>query len=540
MSHPGLVAALILLATTLVALRSASAPWAAAAHRALGARATPWVLGIITALCLAWVAGATLDVEPISTDEASYLLQAEIFARGRMTAPPPPIQEFFEQPWVVVSPRIFSKYPPGHALALAPGVALGLPWLMPLLLNAVSGALLFIILRRAIGPGAALLTWAAWVLSVMTMSWQTSYFSEVTSLACWLAMIAAIDRWQEGGHPRWLVLAGVLAGDGAITRPLTMLLLALPFGVVVAQAARRQRRGRDVVAAAAAGMAVVLLLPAWNLGTTGSITRSPLREYTETYIPWDRLGFAIESTAARRPTPPDLQAAAAQLARIHREHTLAALPHTLGLRAWWVGKLTFTGWRVLLIALAVVGVWRLRGPGWVLLAAGISQFLGHAVWGHEAGWTIYYAESAAVWFIPGAVGAVALGEWLMRRSRVRGDITARVELALLLALPLLLGLSVQESGPYRAWRSARAGESRGFAEMLESGPTPAVYFVRHGATRSGRPGLVRNDPFLATAPVWVVYDLGPRNAELLRSAPARQAFLVDPDTRTVIPLLHPR
>ena len=106
MSHPALLAFLVLTVAGFLALRYAPAAWADRADRWLKARATPWILGMVTALTFCWVAGGTLNVEPISTDEASYVLQAEIFAAGRVTAPAPPIQEFFEQAWVVVSPRI--------------------------------------------------------------------------------------------------------------------------------------------------------------------------------------------------------------------------------------------------------------------------------------------------------------------------------------------------------------------------------------------------------------------------------------------------
>ncbi len=540
MSHPAILASLLLALSTLIALRYAPLQWAARAAGVLRHRGTPWLLGAFTALAFWWVAGTTLDVEPISTDEASYLLQAEIFAAGRVTAPGAPIPEFFEQAWVIVSPRIYSKYPPGHALALAPGVAVGLPWLVPLVLNLVSGALLFGLLRRAIGPSAALLTWSAWVLSGMAMAWQTTYFSEVTLLACWLGGASCTWRWIDGGGARWLVGAALLIGYGAVTRPLSILLLALPLlVVVVAQAFRHPGRWADVVRAAGAGSALLLLLPAWNLATTGDVARSPLREYTETYLPWDRLGFAVESTAALRPTPPDLQAIAPQLVRIHREHTVAALPATMIERASRIRDLTFTGWRIVLLVLALIGIWRLRGPGWVVVASVMSQFLGHAIWAHQAGWTLYYAESAAGWFVPGAVGAAAVITFIAQRARGSEQGEGRSELAILLAVPWLLLLSVQESAGYRQWRSQRAGESRGLVEFVRTGPDHAIYFIHPAPERPARPGLVRNDPFLDRAGAWIVYDLGPRNAELLRIAPERQGFLVDPAARRVTPIAPP-
>ena len=60
-------------------------------------------------------------------DERAYLLQAEIFARWHWTAPAPPLASFFEQMHVFIEPAVFAKYPPAHALTLAPGIWLGRP-----------------------------------------------------------------------------------------------------------------------------------------------------------------------------------------------------------------------------------------------------------------------------------------------------------------------------------------------------------------------------------------------------------------------------
>lgn len=531
-----LIAVAALLAATFAAGRLLPLRWAEGAERLIAHRRAPWVFALLTALAFWWVAGATLDVEPVSTDEAAYLLQARIFAAGHATAPAAPITDFFEQAWVVVTPRIYAKYPPGQSLALAPGVALGLPWLIPFFLNAVAAGLLFALLRRAVGGPAALFTWTAWVLSTMAMSWQTTYFSEVTLLACWLGAVALAWRWLDGGSRGWLFGTATLTAYAVMTRPLSILLLILPVAVAILRNAGRTSRWRDVAQAAVLGAALLLAIPSWNVATTGAVGRSPLREYTETYLPWDRLGFAVESTAARRPAPPDLAGIAPQLVRVHREHTIARLPRTLLERAGWVTRQLFSQWRILLAIFALVGIWRLKGPAWAAVGAAVAQFFGHAIWGHEAGWTLYYAESAAAWFVPGAVGMVAALTWIVGRWQKGAEVAARVALATLLVLPVLALLSIQESTSYREWRARRAADSHALTEVVRSGPGHAIYFVRYGALRSGRPGLIRNDPWLADARDWIVYDLGGRNDELRRLAPDRAAFLVDVDGRTVTPL----
>src|SRR6266516_4660910 len=90
-----------------------------------------------------WIVWRSLNDVATVHDEASYLLQAQLFARGEWTAPAAPIPAFFEQFHIFVDPVIASKYPPGHSLLLVPGIWFGLPGLLPLLLVAASGALVF-------------------------------------------------------------------------------------------------------------------------------------------------------------------------------------------------------------------------------------------------------------------------------------------------------------------------------------------------------------------------------------------------------------
>jgi hypothetical protein len=54
-------------------------------------------------------------------DEHGYLLQADTFASGRLSNPAPQHPEFFESPYILVSPTYQAKYPPAQAVFLAIG-----------------------------------------------------------------------------------------------------------------------------------------------------------------------------------------------------------------------------------------------------------------------------------------------------------------------------------------------------------------------------------------------------------------------------------
>ncbi|HEY4658093.1 MAG TPA: hypothetical protein VIH11_01150, partial [Gemmatimonadaceae bacterium] len=141
---------------------------------------------LFSALAVFVVWGATLDPGPVMHDEWAYWLQADQYAHLKWKAAAPGVPEFFEQFYVLVTPVFAAKYPPGHALAIAPGFVLGLPGLVPLALTGVTGALVFALARRLAGASTALLTWALWLGTFGNLRFRAAYFSELTTSFCWL------------------------------------------------------------------------------------------------------------------------------------------------------------------------------------------------------------------------------------------------------------------------------------------------------------------------------------------------------------------
>src|ERR1700676_2152357 len=110
----------------------------------------------LVAMLVTWYVWGSLHQVAIVHDEASYLLQAETVARLRWAMPSPPLPAFFEQFHVLVAPTFASKYPPGHGILLVPGIWLGMPGLVPVLLNGLAAALLFVLARRVTNGWVAL------------------------------------------------------------------------------------------------------------------------------------------------------------------------------------------------------------------------------------------------------------------------------------------------------------------------------------------------------------------------------------------------
>jgi hypothetical protein len=191
------------------------------------AAAAPLAIGVATALAVAWVWGSSAPI-PILNDEASYLLQSQIFATGRWVAPGRPLPEFFEQLHVFVTPVLASKYPPGHAIFLALGTVVGRPALVPIAIGGVCGGLLFLLARKVADPATALLAWAVWISAPGVLAFFPSFLSETSSAALWLAGSWGLLEWWRGRKRSWLLLLGACVGWGALTRPLTHLALAVP------------------------------------------------------------------------------------------------------------------------------------------------------------------------------------------------------------------------------------------------------------------------------------------------------------------------
>jgi hypothetical protein len=108
---------------------------------------------------------------------------------------------------------------------------------------------------------------------------------------------------------------------------------------------------------------------------------------------------------------------------------------------------------------------------------------------------------------------------------------ASVANASLVVALLLLPLGVLDVLHIRAAIDLRAGFHRAAeAAMATLPPEKAIVFVYDPPSQSPYFALTRNEPDLASALRWVVYDRGPRNAELRALAPDRAAYRLEAAT----------
>jgi hypothetical protein len=170
--------------------------------------------------CLyAYLARSALHAFPFSGDEYSYLLQAEIFARGLLRTPSPPHPEFFQLDHVVVDEWVRSKYPPGTSALLAIGVALKVPWLVTPVEGALTLYLAWVGAKKLFGEADARATVLLLGGAPLFAFHAASFFSH-TATSLWLAAaFAALASWAVDRRAYRLVLVGGALGCAFLTRP---------------------------------------------------------------------------------------------------------------------------------------------------------------------------------------------------------------------------------------------------------------------------------------------------------------------------------
>jgi len=500
--------------------------------------AAPLLVGVATALVMLAVFGS-LRQSPAFHDETAYVLQARIFASGRWTAAARPLPEFFQEIHIFDTPATAARYWPGHAMVLVPGVVLGLPALMPVVLAGLMGALMYALARRTAGSLAAILAWLVWISAPDTLYYGPTYFSELTTGPLLLLGWWALLEYHEGRGRRWLVVLAVCMGWGAITRPLTMLAYVIPIAVVVLRDVVIRRRWRDLVLPVAVGLACLAIVPLWGARTLGNWRTVPYSEYARLYLPVDRPGFTTNTSPPARPMPWDLAQVSQELAYYHHLHTPATLHRILGQRVWDIGKGMWGGARLVLLPFAALSVLAWSAGATFATISAVTLVLVYLVFPYDRGWTVYYFELFPVLAFLTGVGTAVAVRWVVRRLH-----TSSLPLPLvrrgLMAMGVIYGACgvfhlIGEVGLARAKHIYfLRKEQVAFQNTVASiGDPKAVVFIKYAPNHNPHSSLIDNGPDLERVRIWEVYDRGPDNARLMRRFPDRVPYLYDEEAATI-------
>ncbi len=497
----------------------------------------PILLGVVSALVTLY-AWSNVSPPPFWGDEQALLLQAEIFADGSWSAPSPPLPEFFEQTHVLVEPVLASKYTPGHSLLLALGAFLGWVTLVPLLLTGITGGLVYAVATRLADGRTGLLTWWLWTASPESLRWRMSYLSQVTTaclllLAWWLLL-----RWRARPSTTRLGCLAAVVGFGAVTRPYTMFLLAVPILFVVLRDIIARRGWRELLVPGLVGLAFLMVLPAWSQGTLGSIRETPREVYTRTYIPWDRMGFGLRDAVPERQANPELVVLAEEFKDLHRAHVPDRLPRLAAERLGAIAYTEWLGWRLALPLVAIVGAVALRRLALFAFVSFVSLFGGHLLYTHGTAWSVYYMETLPAASFFAAVGLL----WVLQRLRppsgrtegsASGSLDPAVYVGVFLALVAGGLLHVQRM---RELKTEVLRPVQRVATCFGSLPAGSGVFVRYAPDHSYHQSFVGNVASIADARVVTAHDLGDENHRLIAAIPDRSWFLYDEERQMISPL----
>jgi hypothetical protein len=504
-----------------------SAVGGAAGGRGLLEGSRPVILaGVLAALAVFAVWGSLRPV-PVMHDEWAYWLQADQYAHLHWKTASPPAPEFFEQLYVLVTPVFAAKYPPGHAMTIAPGFAVGLPALVPLLLTGMTGALVFALARRAAGAVAGALTWVFWLGTFGNLRFRAAYFSELTTSLCWLAAWWALLEWRATRGTKWMIILAAVIGWGAITRPATMLVFAIPVGAVVIRDAVVTKHWRALALGVVTGTLVLGILPLWSAETTGSWRTTPLALYTRQYLPFDIPGYTVDETPPERALPAEMERVRSFLHDVKKDQAAAPAWVTAFDRTGLLLRDAFGGWRLPFVFAFLFGLWALGAAGWFALGTSgllITAYLSQA---HTSDWVVYYLETMPVIaFVTGLGAARAIGGFFSAQSGVSAPRWLAPAVGVVFA-----ALLASDVAAARGTLARIASEPRVFSEAVASLPKkPNIVFVRYNPRRNMHIALVQNRGMISDADSWIVHDRGRDDLRLLEASHGRTAYVFDEAT----------
>ena len=536
----------MLIGGVLLALTRASLPDIRRFEQLLASRWTVLAIGVVTALTFAYEWGS-LHQLPLVHDEAAYILQARLFAAGKWSDSAP-IPEFFEQPHVLVTPRLAEKYGPGNALMLVPGIWAGQPGLMPVVMLGIAGALIFVLGRRIVNAWVGVLAWMVWLgLASPVTTFRPSYFSEMLTQTLWLGGWWALLRWREERRIGHLLLVAACVGWMAITRPLTAVAFAIPVGAAVLVLSRRYASWSQLAAALAVGTAFLAVIPVWSSRTTGDWRVTPLMLYTDQYMPYDVPGFGLRDRPLLREASPEIACFENSYGNTHRSHVPSAIPGNLYDRSSETLRAFFADRRRGLLVFAALGVMASPLELGFMLATCMILVLAYATYAHNADWTVYYLETQPVCALLAAAGVwLVLAAAARRLERAPGAAEASPRQSRLARWCMLVLAAIAVPATIAGVQMVHHFKSIGdlphrlFRQAVDALPDArAVVFVRYAPGEGCQQNLIQNDPPLATARTWIVNDRGADDARLLRIAPDRAPYVYDVPTGTMQPLARP-
>lgn len=470
--------------------------------------ATPaWVLIPLLVLQeLVWTTGLSARLfhhVPHIQDSAAQLFHARIFALGRLTAPSPPVHDFFAAVHIIDNGRWYSQYPPGHIAALAIGVWLGRPWLVNPVAGGLTIATVYALGRELWDDRTGRLAAALALLSPFLLMMSSEYMNHASALLANALFLWLFARARRTSGLACGLGAGLSLGWLLLTRPYTAVAVALPFAVLAAvdlfrTRLRSLRWALPMLLGVGVGVGLMLL---YNRATNGS--------------PWVT-GYEVAWGAKVRPGfgnaadgPPHTPIAGLW----HTVRNLSALNEWLF--GWPLPSLALVG-ALFALRCAKLYDWLLLASAASLVAAYFFYYFQDLCFGPR-----FLYEANAAWFVLSARGVLACWSWAGERLLHRDRVVSRTALGALLLGAFACAWGLRWPVEKTIFGSLYWGVDRSVLDGVErANIRDGVIFVS-----SDYSGVLSENAPLLDGPLVFARDLGPRNAELMAHFPGRQAWV---------------
>jgi 4-amino-4-deoxy-L-arabinose transferase-like glycosyltransferase len=465
---------------------------------------------------------------PVIHDEYAYLFQAKTFANWRLCYPPPEYPQFFDAFHLLTEGVYASKYPPGHALVLVPGVWVGFPMLMPLLLSVGSLLIFYYLIKSIQNQKTALCSMALFAVCAPQVDMATTYQSHSTTLFFLLLFLYAVLRSFELRSVVYPLIAGSAVGIAFAARPLTALAVAGPFVfyylVQVIRDVQRQnyRCLRHFLILAMAFSPAVVGLLEYNSALMGSPFKFPWSEYSQRYMPADNLGFGVgEETVKSNISPRKTDFYQGYVLTLKRKYSLASAIKQLLTERVRDTLLMADNSIGLVIFLPLAFIAPLAVYEKLMVASVVSLFLAHFAY---YGWLPSYHFE----IIPFVVYFIVRGTMEIFSKLYEN----KLRLTLLFffwqlgwgTLFLASFKIPQEIYFKRLFTQYHAA----FGDLLGSvGAEPKVIFVKYRADHNFHFDLINNDPDLESSRNIFALDLGEENQKIIHFYQNRSFFRFD-------------
>ena len=469
-----------------------------------------WAPALLCAVLALLAQQLVLGNVPHVSDEVAYQFQARALAQGRLGFEPPEVMAFFEHVLLTVDGGTWHGIMnPGWPLLLAPGYAIGVPFLVNPLLAAATLPLFHDFLRRA-GAGrliAGLATWSL-ALSPFYVFLAGTYMAHTAGLFLAVAFLWGwILVWRTASWPG-AVAAGAALALGVLVRPMDAAAFALPFGMALAYRALRHRRWLPalLVVGLVGSLGAVGTL-AYNRALTGEPLEFPQNRYFAERFPGQGFGLGFGPMMGSKAHGEEWPGYSPLDAPRVTSHRLLQ----------WLRDLWGLPW--LTAAMLLLGMGR-RDTPWPLRlvvaggAAVLIAYVAHFYHGIAYGSRHYFLLMALAGLAVGSGLAQGLTASLATRRRVAAAALALSGYVLLFAGPPL----VLEYGS--AYRMASPSVRRAVA----TAPLDRALVFVDAAQWGWKSAFPLNELPLSASRVLYARDLGERNAELIRLHPERSVW----------------